>query len=124
MLYEETLTTKIISCAIEIHSVLGPGLLESAYEKCLCHEFTLRKISFQRQKSLPIVYKGISLPCSYRMDVVVEEKVVVEIKTVDSVLEVHKAQLLTYLKLSKLRVGLLFNFSAKYVKDGLVRFVL
>jgi GxxExxY protein len=81
------LTAKIISCAIEVHSVLGPGLLESAYEKCLCHEFAVRKMNFQRQKPLPIVYKGINLSCSYRLDVVIENKGVVELKSVDSVME-------------------------------------
>ena len=99
MLYEEELTEKIIGAAIEVHRHLGPGLLESAYEECLCHELNLRGLSFWRQKPLPIEYKGIKLDCSYRIDVVVENKVILELKCVENITPVHEAQLLTYMKI-------------------------
>jgi GxxExxY protein len=124
MLYEEEMTEKIISAAIEVHRILGPGLLESSYERCLCHELNLRKMPYQRQKSLPISYKGFQLDCGYRMDIVVGEKVILEIKAIEAVTEIHKAQLLTYLKLSRLHVGLILNFSARLMKNGIVRLVL
>ena len=123
-MYEEELTQKIIACAIEVHRELGPGLLESAYEVCLCQEFVANGIPFERQKPLPIGYKGIKLVCGYRMDIVVAEKVVLEIKALDAVSGIHKAQLLTYLKLSKLRVGLILNFSLRTMKSGIIRLVL
>ena len=124
MIYEEELTKQIISCAIEVHRTLGPGLLESSYEECLCHEMALKKLPFERQKPLPISYKGLKLSCRYRMDIVVANKVILEIKAIEVLTEIHKAQLLTYLKLSNLRVGLLLNFSARLLKNGLVRLVL
>jgi len=96
------LTEKIISAAIEVHRHLGPGLLESAYEECLCHELNLREVPFERQKALPLEYKGIKLNCGYRMDLVVDSKVVVELKCVDKILPVHEAQMLTYLRLSNM----------------------
>ena len=107
-----------------MHRYLGPGLLESVYEECLCHEFGLRSIKFQRQAAIPVEYKGINLDCGYRIDVIVEDSVVVELKSVDKVLPVHKAQLLTYMKLSKKSVGLLLNFNEPVLKDGLIRMVL
>jgi GxxExxY protein len=103
------ITETIIGSAIEVHKVLGPGLLESAYEECLCHELASKNIPFERQKPLPIKYKNILLDCGYRLDLLVSESVVVEIKTVESVLPIHKAQLLTYLKLGKWEVGLLIT---------------
>jgi GxxExxY protein len=124
MLIEEELTQAIIGAAIEVHRVLGPGLLESAYEECLCHELSLRGLSFKRQVELPVVYKGIRLDCGYRMDLVVEDRVVLELKTVEQLLPVHEAQLLTYLKLSGIKVGLLFNFHAETLKQGMKRRVL
>lgn len=124
MIYEEELTRIIISSAIEVHRTLGPGLLESSYERCLCHELGLRNVTFERQRALPISYKGLNLGCGYRIDIVVAEKIILEIKAVDAIAEIHKAQLLTYLKLSNLRIGLLLNFSARLLKDGIVRLVL
>ena len=115
------LTEKIIGCAIEVHRVLGPGLLESAYEECLCHELTQSGLSIVRQVPLPVVYKEIQLECGYRMDVIVEQKVLLELKTVEMILPVHEAQLLTYLKLSGLPVGLLINFHVPVLKDGIRR---
>lgn len=122
--YEEGLTGKIIASAIEVHRNLGPGLLESAYEECFCHELYLRGIPFERQKPLPLEYKGIKLDCGYRMDIIVDNKVVVELKCVEQIMPVHKAQLLTYLKLSKIKVGLIINFHTAVLKDGIKRLVL
>lgn len=116
-------TEIIIAAAIEVHRLLGPGLLESAYEACLCHELALRGIPFQRQVELPVEYKGVRLECGYRMDLLVNDTVVIEIKCVESVLPVHKAQLLTYLKLSGKRVGLIINFHTRLLREGLVRMV-
>lgn len=124
VLEKEELTDKIIGAAIEVHRALGPGLLESAYEACLCHELQLRSLDVQRQVDLPLVYKGVRLDCGYRLDVVVERAVLVELKAVDRLAPIHEAQLLTYLKLSGLRVGLVMNFNAAILKDGLVRRVL
>ena len=122
--YDEELTGSIIKCAIEIHRHLGPGLLESAYEECLCHELSLHKIPFLRQKPLPLEYKGIKLDCGYRMDMVVDNKVVVELKCVDKITSVHEAQLLTYLRLSKIKTGLIINFYTDVLKQGIKRLVL
>ena len=124
MLYEKNLTEEIIGGAIEVHRHLGPGLLESVYEECLCHELELRGLSFERQKRLPVEYKGIKLDCGYRIDVAVENKVIVELKCVDTVTAVHEAQLLTYLRLSSLKVGLILNFYVAAMKDGIRRLVL
>jgi GxxExxY protein len=123
-LRDADLTELIIKAAIEVHKTLGPGLLESAYEECLCHELVLLGVSFQRQRPLALVYKGLRLDCGYRLDVVVEDKVIVELKCVDQLLPIHEAQLLTYLKLSGLRTGLLLNFHVHMMKDGLKRMVL
>ena len=122
LIYEE-LTDKIISSAIEVHRVLGPGLLESAYEECLCHELHLRNLCFERQKPLPVDYKGIKLDCGYRIDLAVENKVILELKCVEKILPVHEAQLLTYLKLSGIKVGLLLNFNNAVLKNGIKRLV-
>lgn len=120
---ENELTRRVIGACIEIHKALGPGLLESAYEECLCRELALNGLKFERQKALPVSYKGVRLECGYRLDVVVEEKLIVELKTVQELLPVHGAQLLTYLKLSGLPVGLLVNFSVPVLKNGLKRVV-
>ena len=120
----DPLTEKVIGLAIEVHRALGPGLLESAYEECFCFELKSREVSFQRKVQLPVVYKNIKLDCGYRMDVVVDERLVVELKTVDRLLPIHDAQLLTYLKLSKIRTGLLLNFNTAVLKDGIRRLVL
>jgi len=117
------LTEKIIGACIEVHRALGPGLLESAYEQCLCHELCLRGLSFARQTLLSVNYKGIQLDCGYRIDVTVEQKVILELKTVERLLPIHEAQLLTYLRLSGLTLGLLINFNVPVLKEGLKRIV-
>lgn len=120
---ENLLTGLIIGCAIEVHRELGPGLLESAYEQCLCHELSLQGAAFERQVSLPVVYKDIKLDCGYLMDVVVEGEIVVELKTVEKILPIHEAQLLTYLKLYHRPVGLLVNFNVPVLRNGIKRIV-
>ncbi len=120
----DPLTEKIIGFAIEVHRQLGPGLLESAYEECLCYELEQNGLIFRRQVPLPVVYKAVRLDCGYRIDVVVEQRVILELKTVERLIPVHDAQLLTYLKLSGLRTGLLLNFHSPVLKDGIRRFVL
>jgi GxxExxY protein len=119
------LTEAVIGAAIEVHRALGPGLLESAYEECLCHELRLRQIPFARQVPLPVEYKTIKLDCGYRLDVVVENAVILEIKCVEHVLPVHEAQLLTYLKMTHKRVGLILNFNVPTLaRGGIIRKVL
>jgi GxxExxY protein len=117
-------TGSVIGAAIEVHRHLGPGLLESAYEECLCHELHLRGISFRRQVDLPVEYKGLKLDCGYRLDLIVNEEVVVELKCVEKVLPVHEAQLLTYMQLTGKRVGLLINFNVPLLTRGITRRVL
>jgi GxxExxY protein len=117
-------TAPIIGAAIEVHRHLGPGLLESAYEECLCHELHLRGLAFERQIDLPVPYKGLYLGCGYKIDLIVEHEVVLELKAIESILPVHEAQLLTYLKLSGKRVGLLINFNSSVLARGIRRFVL
>jgi GxxExxY protein len=124
ILLEERLTEQIIGAAIDVHRHFGPGLLESAYEECLCHELTLRGLQFQRQVSLPVAYKGVTLNCGYKMDLLVEGRIVVELKCVEALAGVHHAQLLTYLRLSGKRVGLLLNFNVSIMARGIVRKVL
>ncbi len=121
MLMYEELSHEILAACIEVHRELGPGLLESAYEECLCREFGLRSIAFRRQDPLPVTYKGIRLDCGYRMDIVADDKILLEIKSVEAVHALHEAQLMTYLRLSGLRVGLLINFNVTVLKDGVVR---
>ena len=115
------LTGKVIGAAIEVHKLLGPGLLESTYERCLCHELDLRDIVYEQQKELPVEYKGIVLDCGYRLDLVIENRLIVELKACDSIEKIHKAQLLTYLKLTGIDVGLLINFNVPVLKDGIAR---
>ena len=117
------LSSKIIGAAIEVHKHLGPGLLESAYEECLCHELGIRGIKFDRQKPLPVEYKGRKLDCGYRLDILVEDMIILELKSCEKIEPIHKAQLLTYLKLSGLKLGLLLNFNTEVMKDGIVRVV-
>ena len=117
------ITEKIIGCAIEIHRNLGPGLLESAYEECLCYELKQVGLEFKRQVPLPVIYKGINLECGYRMDIVIEDLVIVEIKAIERILPVHEAQLLSYLKIYNKKVGLLMNFHVPILKSGLKRIV-
>jgi len=114
----------IIGAAIEVHRTLGPGLLESAYEQCLSHEFSLRNIPFERQKPLPVDYKGILLDCGYRLDFLVAGLVVVEVKAMECLLPIHQAQLLSYLKLGGWKLGLLINFHTALLRDGIKRVVL
>jgi GxxExxY protein len=124
-LLHEELTERVIGAAIEVHRALGPGLLESAYEECLCHELHLRGLAFQRQVPLPVNYKGINLDCGYRLDLLIEDLLILELKCVDHILPVHEAQLLTYLKMTHKRVGLIINFYvATLVRGGIVRKVL
>lgn len=121
-LLHEELTQGVIGAAIEVHRNVGPGLLQSAYEECLCHELHLRGIRFERQVALPVAYKGVNLDCGYRMDLIVEGKVIIEIKCVEHVLPVHEAQLLTYLKMTGKRVGLILNFNVPVlIRGGIIR---
>lgn len=115
------MTEAIIGACIEVHRVLGPGLLESTYERCLCRELTLRKVPFRRQVPLEVQYKGEVLDCGYRLDVVANENILVELKAVDELTRVHVAQVLTYLKLGHYRVGLLVNFNVTSLRQGLRR---
>jgi len=117
-------TSPIIGAAIEVHRLLGPGLLESAYEECLCHELRLRELNFQRQVDLPVEYKGLKLNCGYKIDILVQDEVILELKAVEKLLPIHQAQLLTYLKLAHKRVGLLINFNVALLTQGIIRRVL
>ena len=115
------LTEQVIGAAIEVHRALGPGLLESAYEECLAHELELRGLYFQRQVPLPIIYKSVRLECGYRIDIAVENLIILELKTVEKLLPIHDAQLLTYLKLTNKKLGLLLNFNVPILKEGIKR---
>lgn len=119
----DNVTGKIIGAAIDVHRALGPGLLESAYEACLCYELVEKGLKVERQKPLPVVYREVTLDCGYRLDLLVEERVVVEIKAIDRLAAIHQAQLLSYLKLGGCRVGLLINFNVYALKDGIKRVV-
>lgn len=123
-LLEKELTDKIIGAAIEVHKILGPGLLESSYQVCLEHESTLRRMPFEHKVKLPVNYKGIELDAGYEIDLIYDKRVIVEIKAVERVLPVHEAQLLTYMRLTGIRVGLLINFNVPVLKDGIYRRVL
>jgi GxxExxY protein len=116
-------THDIVSVAIDVHRVLGPGLLETAYETCLCRELFLRGIEFERQVQLPIDYRGVKLDCGYRLDLVVQGSVIVEVKSISRILPIHRAQVLTYLKLTGLRLGLLINFNVEMLRDGIHRII-
>jgi GxxExxY protein len=120
----DELTGKVIGCAIEVHKNLGPGLLESAYERCLSYELTAAGLRNETQKEQAIDYKGLKLDTGYRIDLMVENSVIVEVKSVEKILPIHEAQILTYIKLAGIKVGLLINFNVKKVKDGIKRFVL
>jgi GxxExxY protein len=117
------LTERVIGACIEIHRALGPGLLESAYEECLCYELSRAGVKFERQQMLPVRYKEVNLDCGYRLDLVIEKEIVVELKSVESLLPIHEAQLLTYLKLSGMTLGLLINFNVGMLKHGIKRIV-
>ena len=120
---EDVLSNKIVGACIEVHRALGPGLLESTYEMCLCRELALAEIPFKKQVELPIEYKGVKLDGGYRMDIVVDGLVALEIKSVDALLPIHDAQLLTYLKLSRMKLGMLLNFNVPVMKQGIKRLV-
>ena len=119
----DLLTEKIIGFGIDVHRALGPGLLESAYEECLCYELSEAGVGFTPQTHLPVAYKNVKLDCGYRMDILVDESVIVEVKTVTQLIPIHTAQLLSYLKMSGMRVGLLLNFHVPVLKTGLKRIV-
>jgi GxxExxY protein len=123
MLYEEDLSKQVIGAALEVHRELGPGLLESVYEECLCYELSERQIPYSRQVIMPLVYKAKQLDCGFRADVIVANKILVEIKAVEAVSDLHKAQLLTYLRITGLKVGLILNVNSVVLKDGIVRLV-
>jgi len=117
-------TSPIIGAAIEVHRHLGPGLLESTYEECLCHELYLRKLDFKRQVELPIFYKGLKLDCGYKIDLIVQDTVILELKSVEKMFPIYEAQLLTYLRLKEKQVGLLINFNVPVLSRGIIRMVL
>ena len=121
---DNEITHEIIGAAIEVHKLLGPGLLESACKACLCHEFAIRKIGFQKQKPIPLVYKEIKLNCGFRLDLLVEKRIVVELKSVDALAPIHEAIMLTYLRLSGHKLGLLINFNVSILKKGIRRFIM
>jgi GxxExxY protein len=120
----DELSNKVLGCAIEVHRELGPGLLESTYEQCLAYELNRAKIPFQLQVALPVDYKQIRLDCGYRIDLFVDNSLIVEVKSIDQLLKIHEAQILTYMKLTKVRVGLLINFNVELLKKEVRRFVL
>ncbi len=120
----DALSNRVIGCALEVHRALGPGLLESSYEQCLAYELSLAGIAFELQRPLPINYKGVRLDCGYRVDVLVEDTLILEIKAVEALLGIHEAQLLTYLRLSGKRTGILINFNVQHLRSGLKRMVL
>lgn len=117
------LTEKIIGCAIEVHKGIGPGLFESAYEECLCFELGRAGLLFQRQVPLPVVYKGVRLDCGYRLDVVVEGQIILEIKAVEKIIPIHEAQMISYLRMLDKRIGLILNFHSTVLKTGIRRIV-
>jgi GxxExxY protein len=120
---DNELTHEIIGAAIEVHKNLGPGLLESTYEECLCHELSQRGIPFERQKPIPVVYKGVKLDCGYRPDLLVADRVILELKSVETLAPIHDSIMITYLKLSGHRIGLLMNFNVQILKEGIKRLV-
>jgi len=121
---DDPFTRKIIGLAIEVHRHLGPGLLESTYQNCLAHEFQVNGIDFVSEAALPVHYKGCDLDCGYRIDLLVENRLIIELKSVEKVNPIHKAQILTYMKLSAISTGLLINFNVKRLVDGIERFVI
>jgi GxxExxY protein len=120
----DELSNKVIGCALEVHKALGPGLMESVYEKCLSFELTNSGLRNETQKALPVNYKDVQIDCGYRIDILVENKLIVELKSVDKVLPIHQSQILTYMKLAGVSTGLLLNFNVAKLKDGIKRFVL
>jgi len=117
-------TEKVIGCALEVHRALGPGLLESTYQQCLAYELSLNEIPFQLECPMPVEYKGVRLDCGYRIDILIDDQLILELKVVDAVEGIHKAQLLTYMKLAQIKAGLLINFNVRKLADGIKRFKL
>jgi GxxExxY protein len=117
LIYQD-LTEQIIGAAIDVHKAIGPGLLESAYQECMCHELNLRGLRFKREVEVPVVYKGVALDCGYRLDLIVEDTVILELKSADRIIPVHEAQLLTYLKLLDKPVGFIINFNVPVLRSG------
>ena len=120
----DQLSNQVIGCAIEVHREIGPGLLESTYEQCLAHELITNGFDFKIQHPLPVIYKDIRLDCGYRVDLLVENKLIIELKSVDAINKIHEAQILTYMKLAGIETGLLINFNVGLLKNGIKRFVL
>lgn len=120
----EEIFKKVLDCSFQVHTALGPGLLESAYEECLFYELTQIGLNVEKQKALPLVYKEVKLDAGYRIDLIVENNIIIEIKAVDSLSDIHLAQILTYLKLSNCKLGLLVNFNVRHLKDGIKRVIL
>ena len=120
----DELSHRVIGCAIEVHRELGPGLLESTYEQCLAHELKCNGISFQLQHPQPVQYKDVRLDCGYRIDMLIEDELIIELKSVEQIKGIHQAQLLTYMKLAGIKTGLLMNFNVTKLKDGIKRYVL
>ena len=120
----DELSNSVIGCALEVHRELGPGLLESTYEQCFAHELKLKDIRFKLQHPLPVDYKGLRLDCGYRIDMFIEDVLIIELKSVETIKGIHEAQLPTYMKLAKIKTGLLINFNVRRLKDGVRRFVL
>ena len=120
----DSLSNKIIGCAIEVHKSLGPGLLESVYEECLSYELMQNNLSIERQKAVPVIFKEVKLDCGYRIDILVENKIILELKSIDAIHPIHEAQILTYMKFAEKKIGLLINFNVTKLKNGLRRFVL
>ena len=123
LMTDNELTHEIIGAAIEVHKNLGPGLLESTYEECLSHELSQRGIPFERQKPIPVIYKGVKLDCGYRLDLLVADRVILELKSVETLAPIHDSIMITYLKLSEHRIGLLMNFNVQILKEGIKRLV-
>ena len=120
----DELSNRVIGLAIEVHRELGPGLLENTYKQCLAYELSQAQIKFQIEVELPVQYKKMHISCGYRIDMLIENKLIIELKSVDAIHPIHEAQLLTYMKLAKIKIGLLMNFNEKMLKDGIKRFVL
>ena len=119
---KDSFTGKVIGCAIEVHRRLGPGLLESTYQQCLARELHLNGIGFKLEHPLPVEYKGVQLDCGYRIDILAENRLIIELKAIEKITGIHRAQLLTYMKLSGINTGLLINFNVERLKDGIHRF--
>jgi len=120
---ENEIAKVVFECGLKIHKALGPGLLESAYEECLCYELNKNGVSFERQKTLPLIYEAINLDIGYRVDIMIENKFIIELKAVESLIDIHFAQIVTYLKLSGCKLGLLINFNSLLFKDGVKRVI-